>query len=689
MPINNTGQNRLAQSYVVEVEREQLDQLFQGIPVSIIANMLGGLLLVWAFWTITPQHLLTWWLVGMVVIGGLRMALLSAWKVYPGWFTVATWRALFILLTCLTGVLWLAITFPLFQVQQLSLQLLVAYIMLGLSAGAVTSLSYIRKAAFAYIAPLMLSLIYHFTQMEGMASEVVVLAVIFFSIGLTLSSQRIYRKNLEQLFLLSRYQEQEKKLAAQEHRYRTMLDTAADAFFLHDDQGRFLDVNQQACASLGYSREELLSLSVADIEMMASKSSDDAIWHNLAAGKMVTLQGLHKRKNGTVFPVEIRMGIIHDDKKLISVLVRDITLRKQTELALKESEKNFRSIFEFSPMGIFIYELQNNEQLILHDANPATDKILGIECSQLLGKTIEQAFPSLQGTEIPQKYRDVAQQGNAWSTEEIEYIDNRIAGAYEVFAFRTLPGRVVVMFNDITHRKEVERLKNEFVATVSHELRTPLTSIKGSIDILLGKDDIAVDKKNTLLGIAEKNVRRLLQLINELLDMQRIEANYLELVMSATDVHAVVMQTIELNGTYAHEHQVQIHLECNTPVPEVWADANRLGQVLSNLLSNAVKFSEKNGEVFIRICNNVEGNVEVVFEDYGKGVTEDFEPYLFRKFSQYDSTNTRAVGGTGLGLAISKSLVDKMGGEIGYRRTEHSGASFYIRLPILRHEEKC
>ena len=229
--------------------------------------------------------------------------------------------------------------------------------------------------------------------------------------------------------------------------------------------------------------------------------------------------------------------------------------------------------------------------------------------------------------------------------------------------------------------KKIDSLKNEFVSTVSHELRTPLTAIYGSIKIIasgtLGK--IPTEAKETL-DIALRNSERLTLLVNDILDIEKLESEKMEFDLKPHEIIKLVNDAIEANSPYGKKYQIQFLLSQDSVSAMVNVDVNRFMQIMNNLLSNSAKFSPVNSTVNI-IVTKQDKLVRVTVKDKGCGITEEFRPLVFQKFSQFDSTDARHIGGSGLGLAICKELVERMGGEIGFTTAAGLGTSFYFELP--------
>ncbi len=253
---------------------------------------------------------------------------------------------------------------------------------------------------------------------------------------------------------------------ASEVKYRRMHENMMDAFVSVDMAGRITDFNEVFRCMLGYEREELLALSYADVT--------PAKWHKLEAMLIETqvrprgfsdiYEKEYRRKNGVVFPVELRSVLMTDNSGTpigMWAMIRDITERKRAGEALQQSEERFRSIVESSPMAMYFYQLSPDESLILTGANPAADRTIGVSHQCLLGKTIEQAFPPLAGTEVPNMYRRVAKGEIGPQSFEIPYRDERFTGFYDVHVFRTGPGIIAVAFTDIQERKQAEEKLRE------------------------------------------------------------------------------------------------------------------------------------------------------------------------------------------------------------------------------------
>ncbi len=240
---------------------------------------------------------------------------------------------------------------------------------------------------------------------------------------------------------------------------------------------------------------------------------------------------------------------------------------------------------------------------------------------------------------------------------------------------------VTAAIRDISARKRAERLKDEFVATVSHELRTPMTSISGSLSLLVGQwGSVLPESAARLLTIAHKNSQRLVRLIDDILDIEKLEAGHVAFNQSRVDIIALLKQTIEANRGFAEAYGVHLHLDTMATDADVHADADRLAQVFTNLLSNAIKFSPAGEKVLVTV-DQKGSMVRISVRDHGCGIPADFKPHIFEKFAQADGTSSKEKGGTGLGLSIVKQIVERLRGEVGFEEAPGGGTIFYVTVP--------
>jgi PAS domain S-box-containing protein len=247
-------------------------------------------------------------------------------------------------------------------------------------------------------------------------------------------------------------------------------------------------------------------------------------------------------------------------------------------------------------------------------------------------------------------------------------------------------GRVTRMtgfMSDISHEKEIERLKNEFVATVSHELRTPLTSIRGALALIRGGVlGILPARVQEMANIAHNNCERLIVLINDILDLDKIESGEVRFEIAEHPLNPLLQDAVEANRAFAIKDGVRLVVEPLAGEVCVKVDANRLNQVLNNLISNAAKFSPADMIVIVG-AERRDGKVRVSVTDRGPGIPEEFRDRIFGKFAQADASPNRRQAGTGLGLHISQQIIKRLGGDIGFETEKGKGTTFWFELPVV------
>jgi PAS domain S-box-containing protein len=244
------------------------------------------------------------------------------------------------------------------------------------------------------------------------------------------------------------------------------------------------------------------------------------------------------------------------------------------------------------------------------------------------------------------------------------------------------PSYFVVQIQDISEQREIERVKGEFVSVVSHELRTPLTSIRGSLGLVLGTMSNDMPRNAArLLEIAHTNCERLVVLINDILDIDKIASGSMRFDMQRRSLAAMMRKSVQMTESYAHRFEAR--LEVRAAAQDAWivVDEDRFAQVLLNLLSNASKFSPPDAVVMVDM-RVAQGRARVSIADQGPGIPDDFRTRIFERFSQADSSINRRTGGTGLGLHISRQIVERMNGAIGFDTQLGSGSTFWVEFPL-------
>ncbi len=397
-----------------------------------------------------------------------------------------------------------------------------------------------------------------------------------------------------------------------------------------------------------------------------------------------------KSKDGNVAWILDRGKVVEKSKSGKSMRAvgtfTDITARKRAEDALRDSEMRIRTLVENIIDGIITI----NEAGTIEAINPAVERIFGYSRDDLVGENVRIIVPSPHREKHDDYIRNYLKTGEA----KIIGADREVEGCRKdgsTFPMDLSISEMILdnkrMFTgivrDITERKQIDRLKGEFVSSVSHELRTPLTSIRGALGLIVGgaAGDIP-EKAWGLVEIAHNNSQRLINIVNDILDLEKMGSGRMKFRFDACDAVLMVKNALAANKGYADEHGVYLNLvECAVSNP-VRADDERIAQVMANLLSNAIKFSQKGATVEIALKEEA-GRVRISVADHGPGIPENFRNRLFDRFSQVDSSDTRKAGGTGLGLSIAKVIVERHDGHIGFDSEEGAGATFYFDMPVI------
>ena len=339
--------------------------------------------------------------------------------------------------------------------------------------------------------------------------------------------------------------------------------------------------------------------------------------------------------------------------------------------------------------------LETDARGTILEMNPAAENLFGWAASEMLGRNVVTML--LGGDDvarIEQWWREVVEAGKP-ETLVVDEVLRRdglaLSCEWTLTPLLDEEGRVstiVLHGRDMTQQRASERVRSEFTSTLSHELRTPLTSILGSLQLLRsGVLGDLIKDQDELVEIAEKNSKRLLDLINEVLDIEKIESGRMSLTPEPVRLDELLREALTLNQGFADRFSVKLRLEGDVPRVMVRADRKRLMQVVTNLLSNAAKFSPPNGSVDVMVSLR-ERAVRVGVGDRGPGIPEAFRSRIFGRFAQAHSADAKIKGGSGLGLAISKRLVEMMQGTIGFEDRQGGGTTFFFELPVLAAAER-
>jgi len=329
--------------------------------------------------------------------------------------------------------------------------------------------------------------------------------------------------------------------------------------------------------------------------------------------------------------------------------------------------------------GVLVFD--QNEQAIV--VNPAACAIIERGEADVLGCNVSQIMGKAVGEEDQAIIRSLAEsQGSPRAGLKITWGHKTLAVGFAPvkLPFTDQPGTVVVL-HDITREAEVDRMKSEFVSIVSHELRTPMTVIKGYVELLLTGTTTTPEAQHDFLEIIRTNADRLSDMVNELLDVSRIEAGKVSMNFQPVAVRSAIHEVATMLQKSFDDRGIQLNLNLPDDLPDVPADPGRLAQILTNLLSNALKYTLE-GHVDVS-AHVAEAFVQVDVIDSGIGMSEDDQAKLFTRFFRASTARTHEISGTGLGLSITRSLVEMHGGHIWVKSTIGRGSTFSFTLPVL------
>ena len=479
-----------------------------------------------------------------------------------------------------------------------------------------------------------------------------------------------------------------------EARFRDLLESTPDAIVMVNVTGRIVLVNSQAERVFGYDRGTLVGKPVEILLPARLRVAHNGHRSNFfeqprtrTMGAGLSLHGL--RSDGTEFPVEISLSpLVTEEGTMVMSAVRDITDRKQ-------AEQKFRGLLESAPDAMVIVGRDGRIALV----NSQTERLFGHTREELIGQPVE--------TLVPERYR--AKHPGHRTNFFMEPHPREMGAGLELYGLRrdgtefpveislspleTEEGLFVSSaIRDATARKryeaglqEANRLKSQFLASMSHELRTPLNGIIGFSELLIDAKPGPVNaRQKEYLGDILSSGRHLLQLINDVLDLSKVEAGRMELHPEEFSVSRAIDEVCSVMAAVSAKKRIDVRKDVAPEVPTVRLDRQKFIQLLYNLLSNAVKFTDEGGEVGISVEMAGTDAMRVEVRDTGIGIrTEDFSK-LFVEFRQLDSGATRRYEGTGLGLALTKKIVEFQGGTITVRSEVGRGSLFTIVLPLSK-----
>lgn len=500
----------------------------------------------------------------------------------------------------------------------------------------------------------------------------------------------------------------EMALQKSQERYHDLFTGSRDGVVVVDDQGRFLEANDAYCQMLGYSLQELAEMKNF-YEITPAKWcqwEETEIWNKrlMHDGYSQLYEKEYIRKDGTIFPIEMQAFTIYtpdNGSKLVWGVIRDITERKQAEKVLKTSEIKFRSIINASPVAMAL----NDEQQHITLLNEAFIKLFGytLEDIPTLDNWWIQAYPDIQYrqkviAEWQARIKLTNRPGADFSAMEVVVrckngTDRTVLVSATCFDDSQSSNHLVV-FYDITERKQIEnelliakkraeesdQLKSAFLNNLSHEIRTPFNAILGFL-AMLHDHTLPANERDEYIGIIDQSAERLMNTINDTVEMAKIQTGQLKLTERETDISSLLCDVLEHFKPQAELKGLNFILKKRQPDLRfhIKTDPDKLKSILSCLINNAIKFTSR-GSIELDLRDS-DGCLEFAVKDTGIGIPANKHQAIFELFMQADVSNTRKFEGSGLGLSIAKAYVEMLGGHIWLESKVEAGTTFYFTIP--------
>ncbi len=528
---------------------------------------------------------------------------------------------------------------------------------------------------------------------------------------LRLGNQKVYTailRDISDRVAVQREREQaEIALRDSQRRYATITQVAPVGIFHTDAEGNCSYVNERWCEIAGMSAEQASGQGWVNAIHPHDRQAVFQAWFEAVQNRcLLQLEARFQRPDGKTTWVMGQAVAEWDEAGNIKGFVGSITDihgRKQAEAVMRESERRWRSLLENVRLSVVGLNLQGQVEYV----NPFFLELTGYTRTEVVGKNwfdtflratersqIHQCFEQILQQE-PHNYHQniiITKQGEeklvAWNNTRLQSVEGEGIGTMSIG-------------EDITERYAIERMKNEFISVVSHELRTPLTAIHGAIDLLsTGLVNPATERGQQVLKIAAESTDRLVRLVNDILELERLESGKITLIKEWVDSIDLLLQA--QNQMQVMANRAGIRLEVIEQELEFEADIHRLLQVLINLISNGIKFSPRGSTITLSLELNPEGltinspnptetgHSWIVFtvKDEGRGIPAEKIDSIFERFHQVDASDSRQKGGTGLGLAICRSIVEQHGGKIWVESHVNEGSCFYFSIPAKLKEQK-
>ena len=691
-----------------DLRGEQVRLCYRNLPISLLAHALNGLIVVGVLWPVLDTPLLLGWYAALLVMTGWRLWNWNGyWREASDEATTELWGRRMVVGSAIAGALWGFAAWFFFLPDSFMYQALIAVAVGGMGIGSIAAIGHFAPAFLAFLIPSTVPLALRFLLQPDPVSTAIGVMVTVYGIAFIGLSRNIRRAVVNSLTL---QQERDSLLESWLKAQTTLiaaLQNISEGFALFDARDRLVHCNQRFREN--YVRALGRTEPGTRFEDIYREAVARGQFHDIAPGDESSIRArleAHAQPAGT-FEEHLDDGrwLLVAEQKLVdggTVTVQsDVTALKNREAALTESEARKSAIFNAAIDAVVT--LDKDTRII--EFNPAAETMFGIASERVIGRFITDTLlsPSVRQAFTRVLRRTERKRDLDWLGTLTESIGRRDDGTdfpieLALTAVDVDGTRLYTAFiRNIADRKRAEadllaskelaenanRAKSEFLATMSHEIRTPMSGVLGVLTLL---SDTALDQKQSrLVDTARESADALLNVLNDILDLSKIEAGKLTLQFGLFELRPLIGNVIDLMTPLAEVKGLRIATEIDTAIPEsVFGDPARLRQVLLNLVGNAVKFTET-GSITLRATawkRDGDSRLRLEVVDTGPGIEPDLQARLFAAFEQGGPNVAERHGGTGLGLAISRRLVALMSGDIGVTSVPGAGSTFWIDLPL-------